>query len=87
MTDLRITPTRRQLLEDIAAGKVFANGQDDYFLPAPWTRSGRWKVTADVRELVFAGLAIVIDPITFVRIPTPSLTFAGRKALNGGGPS
>jgi hypothetical protein len=81
VADLYITPTRRLLLEDIAAGEVYRSGPH-FYVPAPATRAGRLKVCAGVRELAAAGLVAVL-----VAGAKPELTDAGREALNGGGPS
>jgi hypothetical protein len=88
--DLHITPTRRRLLEDIDARRVWLDMSDDvdgprrYWVPAS-TRTGRAEVSAQVAELVAAGLAReTASPWKGAR---PWLTAAGRRALKGGGRS
>jgi hypothetical protein len=79
--DLYITPTRRQLLQDIERGLVYVGMDGEYYVPAPATQSGRFRVTASVQELARAGLAV--EP--GARFSKVTLTAAGRKATKGGG--
>jgi hypothetical protein len=77
VADLYITPTRRLLLEDIAAGEVYRSGVH-FYVPAPATGAGRLKVCAGVKELAAAGLVA-----GWVAGAKPTLTDAGRAALDG----
>jgi hypothetical protein len=83
VTDLRITQTRYRLLRDIERGLVYVGMDGEYYVPAPATQSGRFRVTASVQELARAGLAA--EP--GARFSKVTLTDAGRKVFEGGDPA